>query len=81
MTLPNSRLLDAVHEPSDLRKLPEKDLRAVADELRTERIDRFAGKVDGDDQDVVGAHGGERAAGSGDWFGSSVGHARSITMA
>ncbi|HET9149336.1 MAG TPA: 1-deoxy-D-xylulose-5-phosphate synthase N-terminal domain-containing protein, partial [Alphaproteobacteria bacterium] len=39
MTLPNSRLLDAVHEPSDLRKLPEKDLRAVADELRTETIE------------------------------------------
>lgn len=31
-------LLDTVREPSDLRQLPEKDLRQLADELRTETI-------------------------------------------
>ena len=32
-------LLDLVETPEDLRKLPEKDLRKLADELRTETID------------------------------------------
>ncbi len=32
-------LLDLVQTPADLRKLPESDLRQVADELRTEMID------------------------------------------
>src|SRR6201996_1029116 len=32
-------LLDRVHEPSELRKLPKSDLRKFADELRTELID------------------------------------------
>ena len=32
-------LLDTVHEPADLRRLDEKDLRAFADELRQELID------------------------------------------
>ena len=32
-------LLDKIDVPADLRKLPESDLRQVADELRTELID------------------------------------------
>src|SRR5262245_10970506 len=32
-------LLDAIHTPADLRRLPEKALRQVADELRQETID------------------------------------------
>jgi 1-deoxy-D-xylulose-5-phosphate synthase len=32
-------LLDSVHKPADLRKLPESDLRQFADELRRELID------------------------------------------
>ncbi|HEX3882869.1 MAG TPA: 1-deoxy-D-xylulose-5-phosphate synthase N-terminal domain-containing protein, partial [Stellaceae bacterium] len=32
-------LLDRVDTPADLRKLPEADLRQVADELRNELID------------------------------------------
>ncbi|MFZ4808941.1 MAG: 1-deoxy-D-xylulose-5-phosphate synthase N-terminal domain-containing protein, partial [Hyphomicrobiaceae bacterium] len=32
-------LLDLVETPEDLRKLPEKDLRKLADELRSETID------------------------------------------
>ena len=32
-------LLDSVHEPADLRKLPESDLRQFADELRRELVD------------------------------------------
>jgi hypothetical protein len=32
-------LLDGVKIPEDLRKLPESDLRQLADELRTEMID------------------------------------------
>ncbi|MBV1934801.1 MAG: 1-deoxy-D-xylulose-5-phosphate synthase, partial [Parvibaculaceae bacterium] len=32
-------LLDTVNVPADLRKLPESDLRQLADELRSEMID------------------------------------------
>jgi 1-deoxy-D-xylulose-5-phosphate synthase len=32
-------LLDTVRDPSDLRQLPEKDLRQLADELRTETVE------------------------------------------
>ena len=32
-------LLDQIDVPADLRKLPEEDLRQVADELRAELID------------------------------------------
>ena len=32
-------LLDTIHAPSDLRKLPESDLHQVAEELRTETVD------------------------------------------
>jgi 1-deoxy-D-xylulose-5-phosphate synthase len=35
----NTTLLDSIHEPSDLRRLDPGDLRAVADELRTETIE------------------------------------------
>ncbi len=35
-------LLDQIHTPDDLRKLPESKLRQVADELRTETIDAVA---------------------------------------
>jgi 1-deoxy-D-xylulose-5-phosphate synthase len=35
----NTTLLDSIREPSDLRKLGESDLRAVADELRQETIE------------------------------------------
>jgi len=35
-------LLDGIHEPSELRKLPKSDLRQFADELRTELIDIVA---------------------------------------
>ena len=40
-TLPPSKtpLLDSVHLPADLRQLPEKDLRQLADELRLEMIE------------------------------------------
>jgi 1-deoxy-D-xylulose-5-phosphate synthase len=38
MTRPNTPLLDKIHSPSDLRRLPEQDLRALADELRAETI-------------------------------------------
>jgi 1-deoxy-D-xylulose-5-phosphate synthase len=31
-------LLDRVHSPDDLRKLPESDLKQLADELRRETI-------------------------------------------
>src|SRR5664279_6219964 len=37
--LRNARILDGVNEPSDLRQLPESDLRQLADELRAETID------------------------------------------
>src|SRR6201984_3493883 len=33
-----NRLLDGVNTPEDLRRLPESDLRALADELRAETI-------------------------------------------
>jgi 1-deoxy-D-xylulose-5-phosphate synthase len=36
---PHTPLLDTIHSPQDLRKLPENALRQVADELRTETID------------------------------------------
>jgi len=35
----NTTLLDSIHEPGDLRRLDPGDLRAVADELRTETIE------------------------------------------
>jgi 1-deoxy-D-xylulose-5-phosphate synthase len=35
----NTTLLDTVNDPSDLRRFDEKDLRAVADELRAETIE------------------------------------------
>src|SRR5579884_1865115 len=38
MTRPNTPLLDKIHSPADLRRLPEQDLRALADELRAETI-------------------------------------------
>ncbi|SDT93018.1 1-deoxy-D-xylulose-5-phosphate synthase [Stappia sp. ES.058] len=36
---PDTPLLDTVSTPADLRRLPEKDLRQLADELRAEMID------------------------------------------
>jgi 1-deoxy-D-xylulose-5-phosphate synthase len=40
MTIPTkSPILDRIHVPSDLRALPEEELRQVADELRKETID------------------------------------------
>ncbi|HTI86103.1 MAG TPA: 1-deoxy-D-xylulose-5-phosphate synthase [Alphaproteobacteria bacterium] len=36
---PNTTLLDGIREPADLRKLPEAELRALADELRQETIE------------------------------------------
>ena len=38
LTRPTTPLLDRVHTPEDLRKLPEGDLRVLADELRAETI-------------------------------------------
>ena len=40
MTIPPSKLplLDTIHSPADLRRLPEKDLKQVAEELRAETI-------------------------------------------
>ena len=38
MTRPSTPLLDRVHAPADVRKLPEGELRALADELRAETI-------------------------------------------
>jgi 1-deoxy-D-xylulose-5-phosphate synthase len=38
MTRPNTPILDKIHNPVDLRRLPEQDLRALADELRAETI-------------------------------------------
>jgi 1-deoxy-D-xylulose-5-phosphate synthase len=38
MTRPHTPLLDKIHNPTDLRRLPEQDLRALADELRAETI-------------------------------------------
>ncbi len=38
-TASKTPLLDQVHSPADLRKLPEKDLRQIADELRQETIE------------------------------------------
>src|SRR5258708_29281730 len=35
-------LLDTIDSPADLRRLPEKDLRQVADELRAETISAVA---------------------------------------
>ena len=42
MDLRNAPILDSLHEPADLRKLAEGDLRAVADELRQETIEAVA---------------------------------------
>ena len=39
MTKSSTPLLDTIAQPSDLRKLPETDIRQVADELRTETVD------------------------------------------
>ncbi len=39
MTVSKTPLLDSVKTPEDLRRLPEKDLRQLADELRVETID------------------------------------------
>lgn len=39
MTVSKTPLLDSVKTPQDLRRLPEKDLRQLADELRVETID------------------------------------------
>ena len=36
--LSQNRLIDGVHMPEDLRRLPESDLRQLADELREETI-------------------------------------------
>src|ERR1700732_4428227 len=36
--LSQNRLIDGVHMPEDLRRLPESDLRQLADELRAETI-------------------------------------------
>src|SRR5438876_9355259 len=33
-----TKLLDAIHDPADLRRLPESALRTLADELRAETI-------------------------------------------
>jgi 1-deoxy-D-xylulose-5-phosphate synthase len=38
MTRPHTPLLDKINNPIDLRRLPEQDLRALADELRAETI-------------------------------------------
>jgi 1-deoxy-D-xylulose-5-phosphate synthase len=38
-TTSKTPLLDTINLPDDLRRLPEKDLRQVADELRTETVD------------------------------------------
>src|SRR5579864_6062391 len=38
MTRPNTPILDKIHNPADLRRLPERDLRALADQLRAETI-------------------------------------------
>ncbi len=38
MTESNTPLLDAIHDPGDLRRLPESALRTLADELRAETI-------------------------------------------
>ena len=38
MTRPNTPLLDSIDTPDDLRKLPQGELRALADELRAETI-------------------------------------------
>src|SRR5438093_13543193 len=35
---PQTKLLDAIHDPGDLRRLPESALRTLADELRAETI-------------------------------------------
>src|SRR6266568_5832927 len=37
-----TKLLDAIHDPADLRRLKENDLRQVADELRAETISAVA---------------------------------------
>src|SRR5256886_1053868 len=39
VTESNTPLLDAIHDPGDLRRLPESALRTLADELRQETID------------------------------------------
>ena len=39
---PATPLLDRVNTPEDLRKLPESDLRQLADELRQETISALA---------------------------------------
>ncbi len=39
MPSPVTPLLDGVHDPADLRRLPEARLRQVADELRAELVD------------------------------------------
>ena len=39
MTQSKTPLLDTITTPADLRRLPEKDLRQVADELRQEMVD------------------------------------------
>src|ERR671928_1461260 len=41
MTSPTT-LLDAIRQPSDLRRVNEKDLRQIADELRAETISAVA---------------------------------------
>ena len=41
MTLPTP-LLDTIKSPADLRRLPEEQLRQVAEELRAETIDAVA---------------------------------------
>ena len=38
MTKPSTPLLDRIHDPADIRKLPPGDLRPLADELRAETI-------------------------------------------
>ncbi len=38
MTRPNTPLLDQIRSPEDLRRLPESELRALSDQLRTETI-------------------------------------------
>src|SRR6202521_5750256 len=37
-----TKLLDAIHDPADLRRLKESELRELADELRAETIDAVA---------------------------------------
>lgn len=39
MSRPSTPLLDRIHDPKDLRTLPESDLTTLADELRAETID------------------------------------------